>query len=462
MPRERTAHARLSVVLAVLFALLGLASKQEVLGQSWFEKLVMPGELVQSHAKLEKNCANCHKSFSQHTQSGLCRGCHKPIAADLVARQGFHGRHPTIRDTECRHCHTDHKGRGADIVGLDPQTFRHDATDFPLEGAHASVACNSCHMSGEPKRAAPSECVGCHKKDEPHGGRLGKACDSCHGLDVWRPTKHFDHGRTKFPLIGAHKTVACRTCHSDEQWKGLNVGCVACHRLKDAHNGRYGQKCGNCHGAEKWSAVRFDHDRATKFPLRGQHRKLTCESCHAGDIYRDKLGTTCVNCHQTHDPHRGKLGSSCERCHSEDGWRRQVDFDHDLTTFPLIGLHAAVSCEGCHATQEYKKTPGSCIACHADTHHEGRLGPRCQACHNPNGWKLALFDHDTATRFPLTGAHAGVACHACHAEKNPATFLLPQDCYSCHLDADIHRGAFGRNCATCHSTAAFSEPMRRR
>ncbi len=462
MSQQRTALARLPTVLFALFVLFGIMSTQSVLAESWFEKLVMPGELITGHANLEKDCRNCHESFSQHTQSRLCLGCHKPIAADIDARKGFHGRQPTIRDTECRHCHTDHKGRQADIVGLDPQTFRHDVTDFPLKGAHVSVACESCHQAGKPRRTAPLECVGCHKKDEPHGGRLGKTCDGCHSVDAWKPTLSFDHGRTKFPLVGAHKSIACRTCHSDEQWKGLDVACVTCHRLKDAHGGRYGEKCETCHGSEKWSAIRFDHDKATKFPLLGEHRKLNCNACHTGNIYRDKLQTACVSCHKKQDVHQSQLGSACERCHTEKGWRQKVDFDHDLTSFPLIGLHAAVPCEGCHVTQEYKTTPRSCTACHKDIHHEGRLGSRCEACHNPNGWKLFQFDHGKQTRFPLMGAHSSLSCHACHREKNPPTLVLPQDCYSCHSQDDIHRGAFGRNCATCHSTAAFSEPMRRR
>ncbi len=141
---------------------------------------------------------------------------------------------------------------------------------------------------------------------------------------------------------------------------------------------------------------------------------------------------------------------------------KRIDFDHDLTRFPLIGLHAAVPCEGCHLSQEFKGTSRACNACHKDTHHEGRLGSACEQCHNPNGWPLWRFDHATQTKFDLTGAHAAISCHACHREKSPETLALTTECYSCHSQDDKHRGAFGRACGTCHSTTSFAAQMKRR
>lgn len=448
---------RLAVLLGLVFAVAGMSA---ALGQSLFEKLVMPGELIKGHAKLEKDCNNCHGTFSKETQSGLCSGCHKPIAADIAEQKGFHGRNPSVHKNECRHCHTDHKGHQADIILLDRETFRHDMTDFPLRGRHATVTCTACHAPSKPMREAPSACIGCHGKDEPHQGRLGKACDGCHSVDAWHPTKPYDHERTKFSLTGAHKSIQCSTCHANEQWTGLGVACIACHRLKDKHAGRNGPKCESCHSTTKWSAVRFDHDKQTKFPLRGAHRKADCTACHTGNLH-DKLPTTCVGCHKSSDPHKGQLGAQCQQCHNETSWRRQTEFDHDLSAFPLIGLHAAVPCESCHVSQDYKGTPKTCGECHNDTRHEGRLGSRCERCHNPNGWKLWRFDHEKQTQFPLTGSHAGLSCHACHSKPHATDLKVSRDCASCHASDDKHRGAFGRACGACHSTNSFSEPMRR-
>ena len=448
--------------LAAVVAALGLtAFGFSVSAETIFEKLVTPGDLIEGHAKFEKTCATCHSSFSKGAQKQLCLDCHKPVAAGLAAKSGFHGKHPTVKDTECRHCHTDHKGRKAGIAGLDKQTFRHDLTDFALKGAHATAACESCHMAGKKWAQAPAKCNTCHNKNDPHQGRLGETCESCHGVIAWKPANTFDHSKTKFALVGAHIKVACTTCHADERWKGVGTACVDCHRVGDVHNGRYGAKCETCHGSEKWKTVRFDHDKATKFPLHGAHAKVTCQGCHKGDLYKDKLAKTCVSCHQKQDPHQGQLGPACERCHNDNSWRKSVVFDHDLTKFPLIGLHAAVPCESCHVSQKFAKTTKICGDCHKDSHHEGRLGAKCESCHTPNGWALWRFDHARQTHFALTGAHAGLLCHACHVQKNVTSLTLRQDCYSCHSSDDKHRGAFGRACATCHSTVSFAARLKR-
>ena len=450
---------RLAAVLSFLATACGLAGTTGA--ETLFEKLVMPGEVIEGHAKFEKDCGKCHESFAKTGQNRLCLDCHKPVAADLTAKSGFHGKHPTIKDTECRHCHTDHKGRKTDIVGLDRQTFNHELSDFALKGAHKAAACDSCHVKGKRLAEAPSKCVACHKKIEPHQGRLGEACEGCHGVEAWRPANPFDHSKTKFALSGAHKKVQCTTCHADERWKGIGIACIDCHRVGDVHNGRYGTKCETCHAREKWKDIHFDHDKATKFPLRGEHSKVTCEGCHSGDLYKDKLKTACVSCHKKQDAHQGQLGDKCERCHNEQGWRKKVVFDHDVTRFPLIGLHAAVPCESCHTSTKFQGTAKDCKSCHPDTHHEGRLGSACETCHNPNGWALWRFDHSKQTHFPLTGAHAGLNCHACHQQKHAVRLVIPSDCYSCHSSDDKHRGAFGRACATCHSTTSFAARIKR-
>lgn len=455
--RKSSCAILFAAVIALLVPpMLGTASAQNI-----FEKLVMPGELIKGHAKLEKECKNCHQSFTKASQSKFCLDCHKDIASDISRKAGAHGRRPDVAAQECSHCHDDHKGRDADIIGLDPQTFNHTLTDFQLTGAHTAVACQSCHAPLKKHREAPNECIGCHKKDEPHKGRLGERCQSCHDVTHWLPGKPFDHSKTQFPLTDSHKAVACAACHTDQQWKNIGKGCADCHRIEDAHAGRFGAKCESCHKPDKWKVISFDHDKATKFPLRGGHRKVRCETCHTGALYKDKLATACVSCHKQDDVHKGQLGSRCETCHNETNWRQKVSFDHDLSRFPLIGLHATVACEACHTTQSFKGAPRTCNACHQDAFHEGRLGPACDRCHNPNGWPLHRFDHSKDTSFPLTGRHTGASCHACHETRNAESAELPADCYSCHEVDDKHRGAFGRACETCHSTAGFGVALRR-
>jgi hypothetical protein len=419
----------------------------------------MPGPLIERHAKLEKECGSCHEPFSRQSQPKLCLACHKDVAADRDQKQGFHGRNPEAGKQDCKHCHTDHKGRKADIVLLDRNTFNHSFTDFELKGGHRTARCESCHKPAVKFRDAPQRCFDCHKSLDPHKARLGENCASCHSEEGWRRVKAFDHDKTRFPLDGAHAKVGCATCHAGEVYKNLETTCIACHRLQDAHAGRFGTKCETCHSPAQWKKTTFNHDK-TKFPLRGGHVKVKCDTCHTGDLYATKLSTTCVSCHKKDDPHKGQLGARCEQCHNETNWRQKVVFDHDITRFPLIGRHAILPCEECHRTASFKDASRNCSSCHKDRHHEGRLGQNCAQCHNPNGWSRWRFDHATQTRYPLTGAHRGLQCHACHATKNAVKIAPPQNCYSCHSNDDAHQGNFGRSCERCHTTSSFKQNAR--
>ena len=435
---------RLSVIAFVAFTTIWAAW-----GQSLFEKLVMPGALVEGHAKLEKDCMNCHKPFTKSSQSSLCLDCHKDIAHDQQLGRGFHGKRPDVAKADCSRCHTDHKGRAADILQLDKETFNHLFTNFQLTGGHKSVACESCHAQGVKFRKAPGRCVDCHKAKDPHKGGLGDECQSCHSEESWNRVRTFDHSKTRFPLIGAHVQTACTACHANEKYKGVPTTCNSCHQLQDVHQGRYGAKCDTCHQPVKWKTVRFDHTKATKFPLRGRHANVRCDGCHTGDLYKDKLGTACVSCHKKDDAHKGQLGANCQQCHNENGWRLKGAYDHDLTHFPLLGQHAIVPCEECHKTSSFKDAPMACASCHRDTHHEGRLGSNCALCHTPNAWARWQFNHNKQTSFQLTGAHAGLTCEACHREKKVTKISLPGTCISCHASDDAHQGNFGRACETC-------------
>jgi hypothetical protein len=509
---------RTLLALAGLLAAAGPAAAIDV------RTLVMPGPLIQGHADLEDQCAKCHEPFDREAQRGLCLDCHDEIAADLRARAGFHGRSPAVGRVQCRSCHTDHEGRAADVVGLNPASFDHALTDQPLRGAHAAVPCASCHAAEQPFREAPRECSGCHREDDPHQGRLGAGCGDCHGESAWAEAR-FDHSETRFPLEGAHRDVACNLCHPAERYEDTARDCRSCHVPDDVHRGRFGPRCESCHTVEAWRSVAFDHDRDTEYPLTGRHREAACATCHTGDLYGRELATDCHSCHRSDDEHRGRRGRDCGSCHVTDGWQtasfdhdrdtdfplrgshrearcetchrgvlgkealatdcvgchaaddvhagqegrdcgrchgetrwaEHVAFDHDLTRFPLLGLHAAVACEECHPTARFQDAETACSACHADEFHEGRLTEDCARCHNPNAWDRWSFDHDQRTPFALHGAHADVACHACHATPVHRGIELSGTCDTCHSGEDVHRGGFGRDCGRCHGERSWQE-----
>ena len=238
----------------LLFAVPLIAGSLRSEAANSLEKLLMPGAVAKAHAKTENNCDACHTPFSKDTQDGLCLDCHKPVKADIDSHRGFHGKNPLMKGASCNLCHDDHKGRDFDMVPLNRALFDHRLTDFTLTGPHADVPCAGCHATGKKFAESPLTCFGCHQADEPHKGNLGKECETCHRVSTWRDTIAFDHSRTQFDLKGAHKTVACASCHLGEVYKGVATTCNACHAIQDVHQTRFGPACESCHTEEAWTA----------------------------------------------------------------------------------------------------------------------------------------------------------------------------------------------------------------
>jgi len=423
------------------------------------ESVLMPGKVIEGHAKLEGDCKNCHARFKKSAQSGLCLDCHKDVARDVSQKQGHHGR---ITEQECRVCHTEHKGRMMNIAPVDEKAFDHKLTDFMLKGGHASskIACRDCHKPATKFRDAPSDCFACHKKDDKHKGSLGTRCADCHDESDWKKTR-FDHSKTKFPLSGKHFEVACKDCHRDPDFKNTPTTCVACHKKDDdrkGHQGRFGTKCESCHSDKDWKSILFDHTRDTKYPLRGKHQLAKCDTCHTGFLFKEKLKTLCVACHKADDDkqgHKGRFGEKCESCHTEKDWGITT-FNHGRDTkYPLRGKHELAKCDSCHTGFLYKeKLKTACVACHkADDDkkgHKGSFGEKCESCHNEKTWKTATFNHDRDTKYPLRGKHAQAKCDTCH-KGSLFKDKLPTVCIACHERDDKHKGQEGKKCESCHN-----------
>ncbi len=433
---------------------IGLLQPAGVLAQS-IESILAPGKVIQGHAKYEDDCSQCHVKFDRQAQDGLCKSCHKDVGADVKARTGFHGR---SKPQACNSCHTDHKGRNAKIVDLDKKTFDHALTDYRLRGKHEAVDCVKCHVAGKKYREAPLDCNSCHRKDDVHKGGLGVKCADCHSESSWKETQ-FDHDKkTRFALTGKHADVKCADCHKNNDYKDTARTCIGCHRKDDdgrkGHQGKFGEKCDNCHSTKAWKPADFNHDSDTKYPLRGKHRAIGCSDCHTGNIYKVKLSQDCYSCHKNDDKHKESLGKDCASCHSERSWKEPPKFNHEQTSFPLLGKHATTECKECHKSAMFKEAPKDCYACHKkDDKHEGTLDQKCGTCHTERDWKntKGRFDHGK-TKFPLRNKHAeGVLkCSACHQDLKSFR-KTPLDCFSCHKKDDKHEGQQGKQCETCHS-----------
>lgn len=418
-------------------------------------------------------CARCHtpknikdadvqkilSAFPHRTFLGLastCVSCHQD-------------RHRGTLGTQCQSCHSTQ-------AWLPVTTFDHTTTRFALTGQHASVACARCHTELiSRKKDQPlvfstkpfDDCKPCHTS--PHRQRLtALKCQSCHSTVGWMTalSQPFDHTRTAFPLVGKHATVSCQQCHSlaghapfAQAFLLPHETCMSCHR--DYHRGQFAKTsandCTRCHTERvfKPSTFTFEHHKRTRFPLTGAHGAVPCSQCHQGrngvEAEFQFASLKCEACHQ--DQHRGQFASvmtelSCAMCHSTLEWNIQA-FNHAQTRFPLVGKHTAVPCVQCHKERlvggvkvmQYQGIPGDCQACHPDVHadqfaKEGRTA--CSACHTPNDWHTLIFQHDTQSAFPLTGAHKTTDCRGCHREERLSGRVvvrykpLSTKCESCH------------------------------
>lgn len=424
------------------------------------ETLVMPGKVVEAHKKYESECQRCHNKLASKSETKLCLDCHKRVAVDVRYKKGFHGKAPGIRTGECRTCHTEHIGRNGDILKFDPYTFNHQYTDFPLEGAHAQVQCKTCHKEKLKYRDASTKCVQCHRKENPHGDRLKKlnkefqSCSTCHTTQRWQEMK-FKHKNTDFNLTGKHRSIPCQSCHKNDIYRDTIKTCYGCHQINDIHKGSQGKKCQQCHGTQSWKKIAFDHDRKTKFPLRGKHKPLECQSCHKGDPKRVKTKKECVSCHRQDDIHTTRYGRKCEKCHTEYEWDN-ITFSHNADTkFPLRGKHIKQDCQSCHKGNIYtEKLKKQCYFCHQlDDVHQNKQGRICGQCHNETGWsERVVFEHD-ATPFPLMGLHAITPCEECHV--NAKYQSTKKECLACHNSKDVHKKTMGSKCQLCHTPNAW-------
>jgi hypothetical protein len=378
-------------------------------------------------------CADCHETPHRTPWSGACTTCH--LAADETWAKGARG--------------------------IQAQT--HARTGFALDEAHATVACEKCHVSGLPYdqrypepgaagyRRHPKTCEGCH--EDPHRGQFRgqyAGCAACHTGASFKPAQ-FDVARHAqvYPLTGPHAVVACAKCHPADPNTGgrrftpVPRPCAACHA--DPHGrqflGRHAQ-CTDCHEPERFLPPRYDAaQHAALYPLTGAHAAVPCIRCHVvpQDASIRRFVATpraCKLCHA--DEHAGQFErelaqGDCTACHPADAATFRIrPYDHaHHTGYPLAGAHQKADCVDCHQEQQphasgdpsrmtrvYRGTPTACAACHADV-HRGQLTrddqQDCQRCHgSTESWTADRFDHNRDSRFQLEGIHVDLTCSACH------------------------------------------------
>jgi hypothetical protein len=432
-----------------------------------FTKFVLTG----LHQSLE--CSSCHTGNRFQGTPTDCFTCHSSDFSRTSNPNHVAAGFPK----ECSLCHTTASWAGA--------SFDHSsATKFPLTGAHTTVSCVGCHVGGR-FAGTPTACSNCHMADyekttNPNHTKSNfpVRCETCHTAAAWQGAT-FDHNLSKFPLTGAHTSVSCNLCHANGQYSGVNTDCASCH-LKDFQAAKtpdhvaasFPQNCTLCHTTTQWRGAQFDHG-ATKFPLTGKHSTATCTQCHVTNVYSG-LSADCTSCHLnnyqgTKNPNHVAAGFSqnCQACHTTTKWQG-AQFDHGSTKFPLTGSHAAVTCTQCHQNGQYAGLATECSSCHLNdyqkttspNHAAAGFPQNCSLCHNTTKWQGVVFNHDTQTKFALTGAHTSASCLQCHA--NGVYAGLSSACASCHLNdfqgaknPNHVAAGFSQNCQACHTTTKW-------
>ncbi len=414
-------------------------------------------------------CLACHRSLDFAKAPVACASCHNDL-------------HNGELGTQCARCHTTR-----DFSDLARMRTSHEASRFPLRGAHAAVQCTSCHSAAQPGQmrfaGRPTTCISCHADNyrtsttpDHQAARMSQDCASCHSVSTWTGAR-FDHSVTRFPLDGGHRTVACSGCHADRVYVGKPTECAACHianynQAAPAHAAAgFPTTCLTCHTTATWLGAPFDHS-ATQFPLTGAHVSVVCASCHADGVFRGR-GTACISCHQPNynsallPPHSAlAFSTTCTTCHTQVSWQ-PATFDHATTQFTLTGAHMAASCQNCHADNVYRGKPTTCVSCHQTKYSTTTTPPHaasgfptaCENCHTTSAWLGSPFNHAT-TQFPLAAAHATVPCASCHGDGIYKG--RPTTCISCH-QTDFNAAllpphaslGFSTVCTTCHTNVGW-------
>ncbi|MEI7421057.1 MAG: hypothetical protein WCK18_03145 [Prolixibacteraceae bacterium] len=408
---------RFGQIVLLALVMMGFASNSSA--------QISPGDLATPHAHLEgvSNCTKCH-TVGNKVNKELCLDCHKEIKSRIIAKKGFHSSRE-VEGKECVVCHNDHHGRNFKLIHFEKDKFDHQLTGFELKGKHLNQNCKDCG------------CTGCHKP-----------------------------ANIKDPEIKKKTST----------YLGLTQECTSCH--EDFHQGKMASNCTNCHGFTTFKgATGFDHS-TSKFPLIGQHKKVACEKCHKPEIVSGKKTQTfkglafnnCTNCHI--DVHKNKFGQECTKCHSEESFHNVKGistFNHDKTSFQLIGKHNTVNCKSCHKIS--LTTPlkhDVCSDCHTDYHKKefARNGknPDCSDCHNHDGFTPSLFtiERHNLTKFKLDGSHLATPCFSCHKKQPAWNFRnIGIACVDCHNNE--HKGFIQdkyypiQSCPACHQTSHWKD-----
>jgi hypothetical protein len=190
------------------------------------------------------SCAQCHSSGVYKGLSTACASCHlKDFNATTNpnhTQAGF--------PQQCEVCHN--------TTAWIPASFDHNKTNFPLTGAHTTVACANCHVGGK-YLGTPTDCYSCHKT-------------------VYQSTTNPNHMAAGFP-------TTCQTCHNTTAWTGATFN----HTWFPMNHGS-ARVCADCH---------TNPSNYTVFTCTNCHGKTQTDSNHSGVRNYVYNSANCYSCH---------------------------------------------------------------------------------------------------------------------------------------------------------------------
>ncbi len=273
------------------------------------------------HQRVE--CARCHSDMgaqksAENSPAMPPANAHRFVGTPSACVSCHADRHQGLLGAECATCHDEREWS-------EHPAFDHGArTGYRIEGTHGRLSCDNCHQNGDKRRASAGQtnnCASCHTPK--HGTAFGANCTGCHDQTNFANAKSFDHSRTLFPLERRHRSVRCGDCHTAKSTRAPDPNCRSCHG--DPHGGRTFFDCANCHRADSWLLVRYDHDLA-EFPLKGKHFFTPCRDCHTNDVWTG-MRRECVSCHRgdrqaadVRHPGHAALSWNCIDCHRPWSW----------------------------------------------------------------------------------------------------------------------------------------------
>jgi hypothetical protein len=182
-------------------------------------------------------CTDCHvgNNYTFTVANTDCYGCHQVAWQSTTTLGGAVPNHITsgFPTSQCSTCH--------DTVLWSTGKFDHSTTGWPLQGAHVTTPCASCHMGATPfaLTIANTDCYGCHQAAWQSTVTLGgvvpnhisalypTTCLTCH--TTWVTTgwlgATFTHSSFRIPHHGSvcsdchlvaanYKTFSCENCHT--------------------------------------------------------------------------------------------------------------------------------------------------------------------------------------------------------------------------------------------------------